>query len=48
MKVAQAAVMCSSIAEFIQIQGGNLQDVAVIIGGDFNSLPEKHASDKWD
>lgn len=48
VKVAQAAVLCSSIAQFIQQQGYSSADVAVVVGGDFNSMPVKHVSDKWD
>lgn len=40
--------MCSSIAAFLQRHGSSVADVPVVIGGDFNSLWQKHRSDPWD
>eukprot|EP00878_Enallax_costatus_P038967 GHUV01044471.1.p1 GENE.GHUV01044471.1~~GHUV01044471.1.p1 ORF type:complete len:279 (+),score=66.96 GHUV01044471.1:521-1357(+) len=48
VKVAQAAVLCHSIAQFLQQQGFGVGDVGVMIGGDFNSQAEKYVTDKWD
>ncbi|KAF8073223.1 Srpra [Scenedesmus sp. PABB004] len=48
IKVAQAALLCSSIAGFLAEQGLAAGDVPLAIGGDLNSLPSKWASDQWD
>eukprot|EP00879_Flechtneria_rotunda_P009550 GHRR01009996.1.p2 GENE.GHRR01009996.1~~GHRR01009996.1.p2 ORF type:complete len:401 (+),score=178.63 GHRR01009996.1:721-1923(+) len=48
VKVAQAAVLCSSIATFLQGQGLEASRTPVVIGGDFNSLWQKYRSDPWD
>lgn len=48
VKAAQAAVLCSEIARFRDDMGISPKDVAVIVGGDFNSLPEKLHADVFD
>jgi hypothetical protein len=52
VKAAQAAVLCGQIRAFLQqqVQRGVLasEDVAVVIGGDFNSLWRKYRSDQFD
>jgi CCR4-NOT transcription complex subunit 6 len=52
VKAAQATVLCRRIREFLQqqVQQGALasDDVAVVIGGDFNSLWRKYRSDQFD
>lgn len=43
----QAAALCSVVADVLQTHCSSL-DVAVVIGGDFNSLAEKRVSDDYD
>lgn len=46
VKATQAAVLCSEVERFRKSMGA--PDAAVIIGGDFNSLPEKRQPDAFD
>jgi xanthine/uracil permease len=46
--MAQAALLCSSIAAFLQRQGLAPGQVPLVVGGDFNSIWQKHSSDQWD
>jgi hypothetical protein len=48
VKVAQAALLCSSIAAFLQRQGMAPGQVPLVVGGDFNSIWQKFNSDQWD
>jgi hypothetical protein len=48
VKVAQAALLCSSIAGFLQGHGMAPGQVPVVVGGDFNSIWQKFSSDQWD
>jgi mRNA deadenylase 3'-5' endonuclease subunit Ccr4 len=59
VKLAQAAVLCDTIAAFIKQQqqqqrqqqqegSQDLFDMPVVIGGDFNSMWRKYTSDAWD
>ncbi|MEW5307672.1 MAG: hypothetical protein WDW36_010050 [Sanguina aurantia] len=47
VKAMQAAALCSVVADVLRAHCSSL-DVAVVIGGDFNSLAEKRASDDYD
>ncbi|KAF6252797.1 hypothetical protein COO60DRAFT_1628447 [Scenedesmus sp. NREL 46B-D3] len=48
VKVAQAALLCSSIAAFLQRHGLEPGQVPLAVGGDFNSMWQKYSSDQWD
>jgi hypothetical protein len=48
VKVGQAALLCSSIAAFLQRQGMAPGQVPLVVGGDFNSIWQKYSSDQWD
>jgi xanthine/uracil permease len=48
VKLAQAALLCSSIAAFLQRQGMAPGQVPLVVGGDFNSIWQKFSSDQWD
>ncbi|WIA09735.1 hypothetical protein OEZ85_009114 [Tetradesmus obliquus] len=48
VKLAQAALLCSSIARFLQQHRLAPGDVPLVVGGDFNSTWQKYSSDQWD
>lgn len=49
-QIVQAAALCRGIVDFIEsrLGAGAAARVPVLIGGDFNSLPAKWASDAFD
>lgn len=46
VKTAQAAILCQQITQFMA--AADVSHAAVVIGGDFNSLPKKTWSDTYD
>lgn len=47
VKAVQAAVLCAELRSFADQQGGTAA-LPIIVGGDFNSLWRKYASDPFD
>lgn len=48
IKLAQAAVLCGQAADMITAEGLRVDDVPVMLGGDWNSLWRKYRPDVYD